>query len=455
MKSYVMQPTRENLIRTFENDAIGRNADIFRFADILDSIEDSCTVALDASWGSGKTFFVRQVKLWLDAHNDFISSLSDDEKEKVLQVGPNGCDSQLQSLRPQVTVYYDAWENDNDDDPVLSLIYTILKEVDADLSKPIKANTIEIAAKILRFFTGKDWPSLIDSFKREDPLAQLRKEKAIEDEIKTFLDELVDERGERLVVFVDELDRCTPSYAVRLLERIKHYFSNDRITFVFSVNTVELQHTIKSFYGNDFDACRYLDRFFDLRVTLPEPDLCKFYRSLNFDDNNNIYDEVCAAVIKKYRFSLRETAKYIKLTQIAAYKPTHSKKFNFYGEKAAFFCLYYVVPLMIGLKMTNISEYMRFIQGKNSAPLIEICKLFENHVLRLLSNQEKFYNPRTNGETVADVSEKVQQVYEALFNTEYIGSVFQIEIGDCTFREETKNVLMRVESLLSLYAEFN
>ena len=48
-------------------------------------------------------------------------------------------------------------------------------------------------------------------------------------------------KGNRLIIMVDELDRCKPSYAVKLLERIKHYFTNDRITFVFSVNTYELE----------------------------------------------------------------------------------------------------------------------------------------------------------------------------------------------------------------------
>lgn len=55
-----------------------------------------------------------------------------------------------------------------------------------------------------------------------------------------------------------------PSFAVKLLARIKHYFFHDRITFVFAVNINELQYTIKKHYGTDFDACRYLGRFFDL-----------------------------------------------------------------------------------------------------------------------------------------------------------------------------------------------
>ena len=66
---------------------------------------------------------------------------------------------------------------------------------------------------------------------------------------------------------IDKSDRCKPTFAVHLLEQIKHYIFDDRITFVFSINLEQLQHTIKQYYGADFDSCRYLDRFFDLRIS--------------------------------------------------------------------------------------------------------------------------------------------------------------------------------------------
>ena len=99
---------------------------------------------------------------------------------------------------------------------------------------------------------------------------------------------LLPERGNRLVVFVDELDRCKPSYAVQLLERIKHYFSNDKVTVVFSINTKELQHSIRKFYGAEFDANKYLDRFFDYRISLPDADMDNYLALLSI---------ICAAHI--------------------------------------------------------------------------------------------------------------------------------------------------------------
>ena len=94
-----------------------------------------------------------------------------------------------------------------------------------------------------------------------------------------------------------------------MLERIKHYYHKDNITFVFSVNLEELQHTIKNCYGNDFDACRYLDRFFDYRIELPPADMKKYYQSIGMNETNNYFELVCREVFKQFDFSLKETEK--------------------------------------------------------------------------------------------------------------------------------------------------
>ena len=234
MKSYELMPTHENLINAFSYNAIDRNKDVFSFADILNSLEDSCSIALDGNWGSGKTFFVHQVKMFLEATNPFITTMSNEDREIIIQEWKHLHKNNEPEIQPHVAIYYDAWENDSDDDPVLSIVYTILKSIDASFEISQEADFFSIASDILETFTNHNWGSLINSFRSEDPLAELRKSKAIQEEIERFFDAILEERGNRLVIFVDELDRCKPSFAVRLLERIKHYFSNERISFVFS-----------------------------------------------------------------------------------------------------------------------------------------------------------------------------------------------------------------------------
>lgn len=77
-------------------------------------------------------------------------------------------------------------------------------------------------------------------------------------------------------IFIDELDRCRPSYAVEMLETIKHIFDIKGIVFVVATDTEQLQHAVKAIYGEGFDARLYLGRFFNSRFSLKAPDLRSF-----------------------------------------------------------------------------------------------------------------------------------------------------------------------------------
>jgi hypothetical protein len=77
-------------------------------------------------------------------------------------------------------------------------------------------------------------------------------------------------------IFIDELDRCRPSYAVEMLETIKHIFDIKGIVFVVATDTEQLQHAVKAIYGEGFNARLYLGRFFNSRFSLKAPDLKSF-----------------------------------------------------------------------------------------------------------------------------------------------------------------------------------
>lgn len=83
-----------------------------------------------------------------------------------------------------------------------------------------------------------------------------------------------------LFVFIDELDRCRPPYAIGLLERIKHLFDVDDIVFVFATDTVQLTRAITGFYGSDFNSHNYLHRFFSRTYNLPKPQPLNFIASM-------------------------------------------------------------------------------------------------------------------------------------------------------------------------------
>ncbi len=461
MKIVDLQPTTENVLDTYSRDAIGRNEDIFRFVNMLNVVSRPFSVAVDAPWGAGKTFFVKQTKLILDAFNPHMNSL--EAVETTLVQNTWGCVDGANDveLQPQVTVYYDAWRNDNDIDPVYSLVYTILQTVKTDFNFRESTGLIHLAAGFVDAFRGTNISNLIELLQGDDPLGTITTQKKVEQQFADFLESLLSERGNRLVIFVDELDRCNPHFAVKLLERIKHYFLSERITFVFSVNFNELQHTIKKHYGADFDACRYLDRFFDFRLSLPLGNMEVYFRNLGLTNNYYVYDGICKCLVDLYGFTFRETTKFLQMTFTAAYKPTHDEitRFAFNEGRGKFFCIACIVPLMIALRIRDFSRYNNFVSGNDSKPLHELfeaCKSVEGLKNDLLAAYETYEEPgKTKDENTVSLEEKLNQVYEAVFKNPYTSNSYERVIGDCSFSKNTRDMVLRVSGALSEYASFS
>ena len=211
-----------------------------------------------------------------------------------------------QHLRNQnfPVVEFNAWETDFSEEPFIALSAELtegLKEyADGSMSgkvEVIKEKTKEVTRSLILGIikAAAAGVPLIGS-EVGQALASLVEEKlnAYEEarkSIKMFRSALQDmantlsksKEGRPLVVVIDELDRCRPSYAVELLEVAKHIFAADHVVFVLGVNRSQLAHSVKALYGNEFDASGYLGRFFDLDFRLPEPDRTAFINAILAD----------------------------------------------------------------------------------------------------------------------------------------------------------------------------
>lgn len=83
-----------------------------------------------------------------------------------------------------------------------------------------------------------------------------------------------------IAFFIDELDRCRPDYAVRLLERLKHLFSIAGVFFVLAVDRQQLEASVQGVYGANLNATGYPRKFIDLRYPLPQLSTEEFARAL-------------------------------------------------------------------------------------------------------------------------------------------------------------------------------
>ena len=257
MKDYSVSPTDSHALELLLSDPLKRNEAVFRFIKMIDTIDSNCSIALDGNWGSGKTIFIKQVKLLMDFMNPQ-SNLDNDVRKRI----ETSSFREFACYDSYSTVYYDAWANDNHDNPILSLIYATIRSNQSTLDTEKKRSLLNTLGAIADVISGRSISDVLKQAKGTSLLEELKSFDDLHELVQDFIDSLIHEKGNRLVVFVDELDRCKPDYAIRLLECVKHYFDDERLIFVFSISLFQLQHTIKCYYGYNFDATRYLDKFF-------------------------------------------------------------------------------------------------------------------------------------------------------------------------------------------------
>ncbi len=247
--------------KPFANDLLERQEFVEILSNLIGNFDGPCVLALDAIWGAGKSTFL---KMW------------------------------TQHLRNHKfpVVEFNAWETDFSGEPLLALVAELtegLGQYDPSLKQrlqKIRKTLASVANLAIRVFpphllvhmipipgfaaiAEKGVDALLSSHfgKRLDEYSQARE--SLHD-FRNVLQSLSESKdGRPLVIIIDELDRCRPSYAIALLEIVKHLFMVDNVVFVLAINRDQLANSIKALYGNCFNAKAYLERFFDLNLRLP------------------------------------------------------------------------------------------------------------------------------------------------------------------------------------------
>lgn len=287
--------TREYVGETaFANDRLDRQPLAEKLTGYLERLNDGAVLAIDAPWGEGKTWFGRNWNKYLQ-----------DEDYK--------------------TIYIDTFEQDYIEDPFMLITSEILSIVgDGDeLKESLKSGGIEVAkallptaGKALVNFGGRvllgssdltgeikealeagttNVAKLTSEFIKEN-LESYSKDKLAMHEFKVKLAEYAQAQDKPIVIFIDELDRCKPDFAVNLVERVKHFFDVPNIVFVLLLNRDQLEKAVKGVYGSDTDASTYLGKFVNFFFALPKPT----QDGLNYEQKLKSFIN---ATMKKYKFT--------------------------------------------------------------------------------------------------------------------------------------------------------
>lgn len=314
MNKIEVKPTTENIINMLDKNAIGRNQYVATFLEMLDSVDENFTIFINGDWGTGKTFLIKQIYTLLTYYNEYIKEELQDYNTQLDQILQRDCFKDLKLEKNFVPIYYNAWNNDFHIDPINSIIFNIIKEHDIlkDYQKE-SSNVIDKIASVLdvaNIWSNGSVKELVSTFKGKDIIPEITTMENLKETLNILLDKLLVERGDKLVVFVDELDRCNPIYIIKLLERIKHFFDHENIIFVFSVNVKELTNTISNYYGQNFDSHRYLNKFFDVLIDLPQVNITNFMQFLGFNKNSYYFNETVFEIINYYHFTMRDCIRY-------------------------------------------------------------------------------------------------------------------------------------------------
>ncbi|WP_166486339.1 KAP family P-loop NTPase fold protein [Cereibacter sphaeroides] len=280
----------------WSDDRLGHSEIGTAFTSIVKSISDSKVISIEAPFGHGKTFFRRRWAQELKASGELVIEI-------------------------------DAQQSDNSGDPLITFMGALLSarlKNGEPLSKSIKDKALHLGGLLGRstlravlrngaeelIEAGADWvkdqcPDIQKIDKCIDDLREglskaaghmiathLAAERARVQELPAQIDSIRDALTQgyganRIIIIIDELDRCRPEYAISLLESLKLIFGRPGFVFCLMVNHNYLESIARHRFGTGQRDELYLEKFIDLRLRLmPKPHMAALLAESVFKDIN-------------------------------------------------------------------------------------------------------------------------------------------------------------------------
>lgn len=229
--------------------------------------------AIDGEWGAGKTWILQELE----------KQLLEEKNNKYL------------------IFHYNAWENDFYDEPLVAILSVMIDALDSftkakeNLNKInaallqtsitlFKNLAISIVNHQLNEKTGLDFRDVVNDFKdvskAKSNHAKMKKEIDNYSSLKKLITEIQNQISElskevNILLFVDELDRCLPEYAIKVLERLHHVCKDMPVIQIIAINKKDLSFGISKVFGmnnpeidKEKFADKYLQKFIQLSLTL-------------------------------------------------------------------------------------------------------------------------------------------------------------------------------------------
>lgn len=376
---------QDEIKRLLTIDRLDRNKNLRAMMKFLATIDGQFVMNLDDSWGAGKTVFLKQLEYIANhkEHDESIEGISSDE---------------IVDFKEHIeVVYYNAWEHDLYNTPLESLLYNLLmyfanidnekmqgEKVRKDVTKVLKNMGMIGIGMTIKQIAGGIIEFMEEACTEKNPVSTITSIDKKRELINELVGILLEGSDKRILIIIDELDRCKPTYAVEMLEIIKHFFNESNIIFMFGSNKKELSETIKKQYGNNFDGFKYLNRFFDFEFKLPKVDLKKYietkYQCFEWSDFFSWQGTNLIETCIFFDFTMRDTDRYMTICE-QCQKFWTSPGNRYFKD---LFIEHAILPYMIGLRLYSGEEYKEFINKNGLDRFIEFFRKNEAQNNRML-----------------------------------------------------------------------
>ncbi len=326
----------------FEQDLLNRKEFGRALLNLVNQSKNELVISLDGQWGEGKTTFV---KMWQgllyekEIPNVYINAFSNDHVDDAFIAVASAITAYVEknSVTPDeektsefktkaisVGVQLLSWSAKVG---VKAATLGAIKDSDIEDLKDIKGDLSKGVSDIAGDFVKERLTSHAEDIKT------LESFKIALSKIPTLL---TPDGKKPLVIIIDELDRCKPTYAVELIEKVKHLFSVKNVVFLLVMHKKQLEEAVKCVYGQNIDSHTYLQKFINIETSLPKRigdkyanDLAKYSEHLFdlhqidvFKDPENIISYI-SALANHFNLSLRQLERVY--TNLALYYASVTK----------------------------------------------------------------------------------------------------------------------------------
>lgn len=313
MVTNIHEPSRDTDIDLiWSDDLLFRKSEADRLIAYIQSVaarphlrEDkrAFTIAVDAQYGGGKSFFLKRLSKQLSLEHPvaFVDAWSEDLANEPLTALAATLEEALEPFLEKSAVRnrYDDFVRKTG--KVAAIVGKGL--VRRGIGIAIGAGAVEGAEAVLSGASddltenlenlgegfAEDASEAVRSLESNDlmkrRIAEFREGQAAVRSMRASLSALVNSlsntnRKPPIVIMIDELDRCKPTYAIKLLEEIKHLFDVSGLVFILAMHAQQLGYSVSGAYGPSFDGRGYLKRFVDREYRLRSPRLDQLLNKL-------------------------------------------------------------------------------------------------------------------------------------------------------------------------------